>query len=143
MPKWFIPVFIALAALSFIMVAPTFLINSITRRFQLHPRLTPGAVIRINDTALSNELKEVFVQSWNQAKFLYPYDSRLPRPAKSEYVVVIEQKRRQFQFSLAPDDEHIDIVRNDLKKKGRAYRVYAPELSQLVLADQAEGRRLS
>ena len=139
LPRWYIPVFIALVLLSFLMTPPNFIVKRILSRFQLHPTLTDKDTILIahhdnpiHETELTGKDKNDFILHWNAAKFLYQHKSGyLDREART-YTVLVRQRGIEQRFVLIPRDMNIDVVKSRPQKSKAAYQVYAPELLELV-----------
>ena len=132
MPMWFIPVFIVLALLSFLITPPTFIVNWFTSRFTTHTRLSTRDSVYLSANKLTGNEQDMFIHCWNAAEFLYETDEMPPNEAIGYRVTVI-RGRREYRYLLHVSDAHIDVFRNASGQRRLAYRVVAPELADCII----------
>ncbi|QQE77707.1 YfmQ family protein [Alicyclobacillus sp. SO9] len=143
MPSWFIPVFIALALLSFLMTPPTFLTDKFVSVFATHPKLQNEAVIYVNGAELTREKKEEFIERWNGARFLYRVYDNFDDNNGTPIRISVHSSRRHMSFLLFGDGRYIDVIKQISKRKAVFYRVKGEKLEAFIRSLLTESEKIA
>lgn len=143
MANWwaYIIVFVLLAALSFFMTPPSWLVNRVVGRFSLHPTLPSEKVtVSVDKREVTGELRDRIVHDFNTAIFLERLD--IPPWHESPPPVTIQTERRgkAVMYALYASGSHVDVTRTGLGKPV-TYRVDSVALLRHLRLDSAAAAR--
>lgn len=138
MTTWFIVSLILVCVIKIIVTSlPTSVVDSLLRKFELHPKLSDATVtVTIDGERLEGEDKMQVIHHFNEALFLEKYYAP---PANSGTPLIIDTKNgkndvRLFVYSY---NDHVDVFKQ-YKKKVVAYSLRSDVLqkrSMLVTED--------
>lgn len=124
-------VFILLAALSFFMAPPSWLVNRVVAKFNLHPTLRSDQVaVSINSNPMASlirvtgPLRDRIVQDFNEAIFLDRFDILPRHDSPPPITIEIEGagRRNTVVYALYPNGRYVEVRRTGVGKPV-AYRL--------------------
>ncbi|WP_040981007.1 YfmQ family protein [Oceanobacillus jeddahense] len=139
----FILITIAGIILKFLTSPPSALVGWVLNKFELHPKIDKtNSIITFDGAYLEGDEKNRFINSFNEAQFLYknhifPGKEALflhPETNITPYIIHYKKKNKEITFHVFNYENHVDVVKQ-WKKKIISYTLDSDYLQQVAFTD--------
>lgn len=122
---------------------PSALVGWVLNKFELHPKIdAANSTITFDGAQLDGNEKKRFIDSFNEAQFLYknhifPGKEALflhPETKITPYIIHFKKKNKDMTFHVFGYENHVDVVKQ-WKKKTASYTLDSNYLQQAALTD--------
>lgn len=131
--------------LVFISSPTSALVGWIMNKFALHPNLDPKDItITFNGTRLEEEEKNRFSAYFNEAQYvkrnhIFPGTEKSflhPETAVIPFVINVKNRKKEMNFFLYHNDDHVDVVKQ-WKKKVASFSLSSEPLQNFIISEKA------
>ena len=131
--------------LIFISSPTSALVGWILNKFALHPKLDPKDItVTFNGMRLEEEEKNRFSAYFNEAQYvkrnhIFPGTEKSflhPETAVIPFVINVKNKKKEMNFFLYHNDDHVDVVKQ-WKKKVASFSLSSEPLQNFSISEKA------
>lgn len=131
--------------LIFISSPTSALVGWILNKFALHPKLDPKDItVTFNGMRLEEEEKNRFSAYFNEAQYvkrnhIFPGNEKSflhPETAVIPFVINVKNRKKEMNFFLYHNDDHVDVVKQ-WKKKVASFSLSSEPLQNFSISEKA------